>query len=58
VTNTQETCAKHKGAKFFWLHKSGSPGLRSIIGPNSHKVTEGYKESQLPVRLIDVGWFP
>jgi hypothetical protein len=58
VTNTQEPRAKPKGANFLWLPNSGSPELRSIVGPNSHKPIEGNRESQLPVRLTDVGKFP
>jgi hypothetical protein len=58
VTNTQEPCAKPKGAKYFWLQNFGSPGLLSIVGPNSHKPAEGDQVSQLPVRSIDVGRFP
>jgi hypothetical protein len=37
---------------------SGSLGLRSTVGPNSHKQTEGDQESRLPVRSTDVGRFP
>jgi hypothetical protein len=58
MINTEEPYAKPKGAKSFWLKSSGSPGLRSIVDPNSHKPVEGNQELWLPIRLTDIGRFP